>query len=109
MTLSPPDENGIQPASRIYGNDTHNNWPLELIWLGEHNGRDVGEHLEHVLERSLNGRESSTVEVINFLYLQSASSLQLHTRCLGAYILDESLGTNVVTPEPNPADCDANR
>ncbi len=68
-------EKTVKTSRRVYSGDTDDHGPLELVWPGEDDGRDIREQLEDVLERCLNRRESPTVVRLNFLLVCQFTSL----------------------------------
>lgn len=62
-------EISIHAASGVHSSYTDNQWPLELIWSREDYSRQVGQHLEKILERSLDRGECASVVILNFLLL----------------------------------------
>ena len=61
MTSFASYEACVKAPRRENGDGTQKNRPLELIWPGEDHSRSIRAKLEHVLERSLDGREGASV------------------------------------------------
>lgn len=68
MSTTLPQEVGIQPSGGIHSDDGDDDRVLKLIRAREDDGRGVGEHLEQVLERGLDGREGPAVIILDFLH-----------------------------------------
>lgn len=67
MSTPFPQEISIHATGGIHSSYTDYQWPPELIWSREDNSRQVRQHLEKVLERSLDSGERASVVILHFL------------------------------------------
>jgi hypothetical protein len=67
MAAPPTDERCIQHASGVDRDDAQEAGPLELLWVREDDGRNVGAELERILPGGLDGRECAAIQGVDLL------------------------------------------